>query len=533
MYGEFTWWQGVVEDRNDPLKLGRCRVRVLGYHTDNKSPTSYYSIPTKSLPWATPMQPITSAAMNGIGTTPMGPVEGTWVFGFWRDGSNAQEPVIIGTVGGKMDKDHKKDPSKGFNDPKGKYPRDELIGEPDTNRLARGIGALPVTLITSTTGAKNGENAVSLKNKRAKRNRGDPQEEGAGIYATGIPMGVAGDISTSIPNTVDGNLLVSGSYEGDANHYNHDYWNEPNPRYGGTEDNDATYLTSVERSSQYPYNHVRMSESGHIEEWDDTKTAERLHRYHKAGTYEEIQPDGTRVVKVVGNDYEIIAGSQNVSVSGVCNLTIKGDCRVLYMADLVQEVVGDYHLHVGGEMRTKIMGNDTKEVKGNQKIVINENHDLFVAKNQTINIGGDVTETFTGHLDQTIKKNVSVQYGIGTTADTTSRGGAGYTPPGSYTISVSGKTFFTTLDTFTLTSKNDMKISTSVGDCHHNVGGNYTQTITGWSAKGIGIYSTHNVGTYSTHDIGTTLSIDTGDAIDITGGGDITITADTDIKLNP
>ena len=527
MYGDFTWWQGVVEDRTDPLKLGRCRVRVFGYHVDDLD-----EIPTEDLPWATPMQPITSAAMNGIGTTPLGPVEGTWVFGFFRDGRNAQEPVIIGTFGGTPEK--KSDPARGFNDPNGIFPRKELLGEVDTNRLARGIGGTKV-------GTKNGENATSLKNKRAKRNRGDPQEEGAGIYATGIPMGVAGNISTSIPNTVDGNLLVSGSYEGDANHYNHDYWNEPNPRYGGTEDSDTTYLTSVENISQYPYNHVRMSESGHVEEWDDTPSAERLHRYHKAGTYEEIQPDGARVVKVVGNDYEIIAGSQNISVSGVCNLTIKGDCRVLYMADLVQEVVGDYHLDVGGEMRTKIMGNDTKEVKGNQKIVINENHDLFVAKNQTINIGGDVTETFTGHLDQTIKKNVSVQYGIGTTADTTSRGGAGYTPPGSYTISVSGKTFFTTLDTFTLTSKNDMKISTSVGDCHHNVGGNYTQTITGWSAKGIGIYSTHNVGTYSTHDIGTysthdigtTLSIDTGDAIDITGGGDITITADTDIKLNP
>ena len=32
----FIWWQGVVEDREDPLMLGRVRVRVLGYHTDNK-----------------------------------------------------------------------------------------------------------------------------------------------------------------------------------------------------------------------------------------------------------------------------------------------------------------------------------------------------------------------------------------------------------------------------------------------------------------------------------------------------------------
>ena len=30
----FTWFTGVVEDRADPLKLGRVRVRQLGYHTD-------------------------------------------------------------------------------------------------------------------------------------------------------------------------------------------------------------------------------------------------------------------------------------------------------------------------------------------------------------------------------------------------------------------------------------------------------------------------------------------------------------------
>jgi len=29
IYGNFVWWQGVVEDRVDPLMLGRCRVRIL------------------------------------------------------------------------------------------------------------------------------------------------------------------------------------------------------------------------------------------------------------------------------------------------------------------------------------------------------------------------------------------------------------------------------------------------------------------------------------------------------------------------
>ena len=95
MYGNFTWWHGVVENRLDPLKLGRCQIRVLGYHTANVQ-----DIPTDELPWATPVQPITSGAMTGVGTTPLGPVEGTWVVGFWRDGANAQEPCFFGTIGG-------------------------------------------------------------------------------------------------------------------------------------------------------------------------------------------------------------------------------------------------------------------------------------------------------------------------------------------------------------------------------------------------------------------------------------------------
>ena len=33
----FVWFTGVVEDRNDPAKLGRVRVRCVGFHTENKN----------------------------------------------------------------------------------------------------------------------------------------------------------------------------------------------------------------------------------------------------------------------------------------------------------------------------------------------------------------------------------------------------------------------------------------------------------------------------------------------------------------
>ena len=375
MFGDFVWWQGVVEDRVDPLKLGRCRVRVLGYHTDNK--IDGVGIPTDELPWATPSQPITSAAMNGIGTTPMGPVEGTWVFGFFRDGKNAQEPVMMGTFGGIPEESPTA--NKGFNDPEGVYPLSLYLNEPDTNRLARGSGTLPVPI--SSAGGKTSEDAPSLNHKRKTR-------------TIGTPTALAGDISTTIENTDNDALYVFTP------------WNEPNPRYGGVKDSATEYLSSVELSSTYPHNHVRMSESGHVEEWDDTPSAERLHKFHKTGTFEEIQPDGTKVVKVVSNDYEIILGYKDVVIQGTCNVTIGGDCRMLYQGDLVQEVYGDYHLNVHGDKRTKISGNEATEVLADRKVVVNGNCDLKVGKDQIINIDVDRTINVTGNVTETISGNL-------------------------------------------------------------------------------------------------------------------------------
>jgi hypothetical protein len=89
-----VFYSGVVENRRDPLFLGRCQVRIVGLHTEDKS-----ELPTDALPWAYPLQPVTSAAMNGIGFSPVGPVEGTWVMIIFRD-VEKQQPIIIGTLGG-------------------------------------------------------------------------------------------------------------------------------------------------------------------------------------------------------------------------------------------------------------------------------------------------------------------------------------------------------------------------------------------------------------------------------------------------
>lgn len=92
--GQFYWWFGVVENRDDPLRIGRCRVRILGYHVDDRE-----ILPTDDLPWAIPIGTTNSAGTSGVGWSPTGPVEGSWVVGFFADGADGQHPMFFGTVG--------------------------------------------------------------------------------------------------------------------------------------------------------------------------------------------------------------------------------------------------------------------------------------------------------------------------------------------------------------------------------------------------------------------------------------------------
>ena len=275
----FVWWQGVVEDRDDPLKLGRCRVRCVGFHTPDKT-----ILPTEDLPWAHPIMPVTSASMNGIGFSSTGLVNGSWVMGFFRDGNSGQQPVIMGSLGGIPQNEAVVE--SGFYDPDGEYPKTDFIGEPDTNRLSRS------EMIEDTV-------------VQAKREDLDVIE-------------VSGSAGTSEVT-------------------------EPSTPY----------------ASIYPFNKVIETESGHIIEFDDTEQVERLHIYHKSGTFIEIHPDGSTVRKVIGEDYEIkmaddfihVKGDHHITVDGNANIYTKGDVNMKTGGDFIHEVIeGNYNLNVDGNI---------------------------------------------------------------------------------------------------------------------------------------------------------------------------------------
>ena len=352
----FVWFVGVVEDRNDPEALGRVRVRCIGFHTEDVS-----ALPTTDLPWAHVMHPVTDPCMQGMGNSPSFLVEGSYVIGFFRDAAEKQQPIIIGSIPGNPST--AADPREGFSDPRGKnavqdqykgdptygpYPVDgedysrisgHELDEPDTNRLAQG---------------KNSESHASLITRRKARLRDDPQN--SLLVSRGFPTGV--------PTATKPNLSAVSDV---AEEETRGFFEEPQPK-GIARDADP-YI-----SAQYPYNHVHESESGHIHEIDDSPGAERLFTQHKSGTFEEIHTDGSKVVKIYGDNYEIVVGNSNVNVMGDVNITLEGTVREYIKGDYHLEVEGDYTQKIGGNIRTKVGyksgGNVEEEINGNHAYTI-------------------------------------------------------------------------------------------------------------------------------------------------------------------
>ena len=409
----FVWFTGVVEDRNDPSKLGRVRVRCLGYHTE-----SLEDLPTADLPWAHVMHPTTDPSMQGLGNSPSFLVEGSWVIGFFLDAVEKQQPLIMGSLPGipKAVADH----TKGFNDPRsgqstqddyvgtptyGPYPGDpesgHTISQPDTSMLARG--------------EKSEDHSSLIKRRIAQQLE--------------IPVATKPNIKT-VSDTLKTDAKRTTYYEPDAK---------------STSPIDSPYT-----ASQYPYNHVFESESGHVMEVDDTPDKERLLRYHKTGTFEEIHPDGQRVVKVVGKNYEIIADDNNVFINGDVNLTATGNYNQLIKGDYVLEVEGNYtrKIHKNEQVKIGVPKEDDDgnlQGGGNLEEEINGNHSFNVVNS----VKGAVGTTKTG-----TSKDFDVTIGG---SETRSVGGS------QRTVVTTDILFASTTDEMILSASTNMSLTTSSG----------------------------------------------------------------------
>ena len=104
---------------------------------------------------------------------------------------------------------------------------------------------------------------------------------------------------------------------------------------------------------QYPYVHTYKSESGHIREVDDTPGNERLLDFHRSGTYQDIGANGRRVVKVVNDNFTIVAQNDIIHVEGSVDLYIKGNIRIICLNDAQIDVAGRVEVNSGEDIRIK------------------------------------------------------------------------------------------------------------------------------------------------------------------------------------
>ena len=90
-YGDQTrWFVGRVININDPLEMGRIKVRIVGVH-DNPD------IADGDLPWAQVIVPVTEGGSSGLGAT-TGIKEQAQVFGIFLDGVHSQLPLVVGSM---------------------------------------------------------------------------------------------------------------------------------------------------------------------------------------------------------------------------------------------------------------------------------------------------------------------------------------------------------------------------------------------------------------------------------------------------
>ena len=395
------YFYGIVEDRQDPLKVGRVRVRIHGIHTDEKT-----LIATADLPWCQVILPTTSAALSGLGTG-HGLVEGSTVFGYFRDHAK-QDPIILGSAAGIPQAGYKesitddlitRDIEKGFNDPRALTVDDYKGGseEPNPTQDSRRGWGLTTAMDTAPKFPK--ELKINYDNTGSTIEELELTEDMLPYY----PL-YTDDSDYSV--YARGSVL-DHKIKGDILH--------PQTQQILSD------FVDVDSAPVYPYNKVHQSESGHVFEVDDTVGKERINVHHRSGTFHEIHADGSEVTRIVNNNYTAILKDDKVYIAGNTDLQVGH---------------GNVNITVNtGNVDMKVMkGNVTSEItEGNLKAdilkgttdVLSEGK-ITITGNNTTEIISDTTITGTLHVtgkqtnDSTIhaKKDISTDAGNGPTLAT-------------------------------------------------------------------------------------------------------------------
>jgi hypothetical protein len=461
---DFVWFKGVVEDRQDPLKIGRAKVRIFGWHTQDK-----LEMPTENLPWALPIVTLDD------GQNVVGLKEGDWVIGFFFDGDDAQQPVITGKIPGVPEE--AAIPEFGFYDP---TPDESL----NSSTVPRPPEMAPINDINKAI--EDAENppeptVILPKYKNPDKLPGvgtafgvlesdfDPNNypydqdgdgkwtekdaqiiadpDGDGQYGVGdLYVGEYSFIGAQYPisrypledrlkepsssrlarnEQIDKTIVgrkrgVSGFDAGSTDYLDkeqEDTRPEGDEASEGSESRkslmagfETVAVESFEEpetpyDARYPYNHVYESESGHVIEIDDTPGVERLHRYHRSGTFEEIHPDGIKVDKTVKDHYNMVIENYYTHSGGNTIQTADKNFKMKSGAMTVMQVGSSLHIDVGDSAFVKITEDANIIIGGNVKMLVEEDVHVHVKGDVETYIEGDERKYIEGDLHTYVEGN--------------------------------------------------------------------------------------------------------------------------------
>lgn len=152
------------------------------------------------------------------------------------------------------------------------------------------------------------------------------------------------------------------------------------PYGGGDKGTNLEFQTFA--SSEYPYNQVRKTVSGHVTEYDDTPGRERILLKHRKGSGIEIQPDGTILVYSTKNTIRISAGDEKIIIEGDGDITYHGNVKMRVDGNYDVDVGGDYNLTVHGDYSEDIKGGLRQDVANNIQSLVGGNVSQQIVKNQ-------------------------------------------------------------------------------------------------------------------------------------------------------
>lgn len=125
-----------------------------------------------------------------------------------------------------------------------------------------------------------------------------------------------------------------------------------------------------QQPSQYPFNQVKETASGHVVEYDDTPGGERVLIKHRSGAGVEMRADGSLVISAVNNKIEVTGGDQTVIIEGNGNMVYKGTLNLTVAGDYNVDVAGNYNINVAGSKNESISQNNTLEIGKNNKQLV-------------------------------------------------------------------------------------------------------------------------------------------------------------------